>query len=76
MGLHDDGEKRARLAARCDHAVTAARIVHEQISRLELFDMILVGEAHLAGNDEVELLAHMVGQVNGLVLLFLQKTEP
>ena len=34
--------------------------------------MILVGEAHAAGDDVVELLALMVGKVDGRVLLFLE----
>ena len=34
--------------------------------------MILVGEAHLSGDDEVELLALVAGQVHGHVLLLFQ----
>ena len=70
--LHDHREERARLSACGDHAVAAAGIVHEKVACLELFDMILVGEAHAAGDDVVELLALMVGKVDGRVLLFLE----
>ena len=69
VGLHDNREEHARLAARGDHTVAASRIVHEQVTRLELLDMVLVGEAHLARDDVIELLALMVRKVDGLILL-------
>ena len=52
--------------------MAAAGVVHQAIAGAEFLDMIFVGEAHPAGDDEIELLAGMVGKVDRLILLLLK----
>ena len=72
LGLQHYCQEYARLAADGDHAMAAAGVVHQAIAGAELLDMIFVGEAHPAGDDEIELLAGMVGKVDRLILLLLK----
>ena len=52
--------------------MAATGVVHDDIARTQDLLVVLVGESHLTGDDEVELLALVAGQVHGHVLLLFQ----